>query len=64
MIDLATFVESSVEIQRTRFTAFYRWKKLDDAAIELLWRWRLEEEWPAVDAQRAHADLILTVSKP
>jgi uridine kinase len=64
MIDLAAFVESPTEIQRVRFTAFYRWKKLDDAAIELLWRRRLEDEWPAVDAQREHADLILTMSKP
>ena len=63
MIDLAAFVESPTEIQRVRFAAFYRWKKLDDAAIELLWRKRLENEWPAVDAQRALADLILTTSK-
>jgi hypothetical protein len=64
MIDLAAFVESPVEIQRARFAAFYRWKKLDDAAIELLWRVRLEDEWPAVDAQREFADLILTTNKP
>jgi histidinol-phosphate phosphatase family protein len=63
MIDLAALVESPVEIQRVRFAAFYRWKKLDDAAIELLWHGRLENEWPAVDAQREYADLILTTSK-
>jgi hypothetical protein len=63
MIDLAAFVESTAEIQRVRFAAFYRWKKFDDAAIELLWRGRLEDEWPAVDAQREYADLILTTSK-
>jgi mannose-1-phosphate guanylyltransferase / phosphomannomutase len=64
MIDLKVFVESPIEIQHARFTAFYRWKGMDEAAIEDLWRGRLEDEWPAVDAQRQHADLIVTVSKP
>jgi mannose-1-phosphate guanylyltransferase / phosphomannomutase len=62
MIDLAVFVESPEEIQRVRFSAFYRWKGLDDAAIETLWQGRLADEWPAVDAQRRHADLILTTA--
>jgi len=62
MIDLTAFVESPVEIQHTRFAAFYRWKGLEVAAIEDLWRQRLGDEWPAVDAQRHHADLILTTS--
>ena len=60
MIDLAAFVESPEEIRRARFAAFYQWKRLDDAAIEALWRRRLDDEWLAVDVQRQHADLILT----
>jgi mannose-1-phosphate guanylyltransferase / phosphomannomutase len=62
MIDLAVFVESPAEIQRARFSAFYRWKGLDNAAIETLWLGRLADEWPAVDSQRRHADLILTTA--
>jgi mannose-1-phosphate guanylyltransferase / phosphomannomutase len=66
MVDLAVFVESPVAIQQTRFAAFYRWKGLDDSAIEALWHTRLEDEWPAVDAQRDFADLVIpsTTSKP
>jgi mannose-1-phosphate guanylyltransferase / phosphomannomutase len=60
MIDLAVFVESPAEIQRARFSAFYRWKGLDKAAIEALWLGRLADEWPEVDAQRGLADLILS----
>jgi uridine kinase len=60
IIDLAAFVENPAEIQRARFATFYRWKGFDDTAVEELWRRRLGEEWPAVDAQRQHADLILT----
>jgi uridine kinase len=62
MIDLAVFLETPVEIQRQRFAAFYRWKGLDDTATEALWQGRLQEEWPAIDAQREHADLILTTA--
>jgi mannose-1-phosphate guanylyltransferase / phosphomannomutase len=64
MIDLAVFVESPAEVQRSRFSAFYRWKGLDNAAIETLWQGRLADEWPAVDSQRRYADLLLaTTSK-
>jgi uridine kinase len=64
MIDLAVFVEGATEIQHARFSAFYRWKGLDNAAIETLWLERLADEWPAIDSQRRHADLILaTASK-
>jgi mannose-1-phosphate guanylyltransferase / phosphomannomutase len=62
MIDLAVFVESPAEIQSARFSAFYRWKGLDNAAIKTLWLGRLADEWPAVDAQRRHADLILSTA--
>jgi mannose-1-phosphate guanylyltransferase / phosphomannomutase len=62
LIDLTVFVESTSAIQQARFSAFYRWKGLDDAAIDVLWRQRGEDEWPAVDAQRHHADLIVNPS--
>jgi mannose-1-phosphate guanylyltransferase / phosphomannomutase len=62
IIDLAVFVESPTEVQHARFSAFYRWKGLDNAAIETLWLERLADEWPAVDLQRRHADLILTTA--
>ena len=37
MLDFAVFVAASEDLQRTRFAAFYRWKGLDDNAIEGLW---------------------------
>ena len=63
LVDLTVFVESTDAIQQARFSAFYRWKGLDDAAIDALWRQRGEDEWPAVDAQRHHADLIIDQSQ-
>src|SRR5262249_16859719 len=59
MIDLAAFVEVPEEIQRSRFVAFYRWKRFDETAIEELWQRWLSDEWPAVDAQGQYADVIL-----
>ena len=44
---------------RGRFAALYRWKGLDDAAMEELWRGRIADEWAAVDAQREHCDVII-----
>ncbi|MDB5601061.1 MAG: histidinol-phosphate phosphatase family protein [Xanthobacteraceae bacterium] len=60
MVDLAVFVEAPENVQRARFDALYRWKSFSDAATEELWDARSSEEWPAVDAQRASADLILS----
>jgi histidinol-phosphate phosphatase family protein len=60
MVDLAVFVEAPENVQRTRFEALYRWKDFSDTATEELWQARRTEEWPAVDAQRAFADLILS----
>lgn len=60
MLDLAIFVTAPTELQRARFSAFYRWKGLTEDAIEGLWRERTADEWPSVDAQRASADLIMT----
>jgi len=59
MLDLVIFVAVPQELQRERFAAFYRWKGLDAAAIAALWDERARDEWPAVDAQRQGADLIL-----
>ena len=59
MLDLAVFVAVPEELQRERFTAFYRWKGLDPQSIDALWGERAEDEWPAVDAQRRSADLVL-----
>ncbi len=59
MLDFAVFVAVPPELQQERFAAFYRWKGLDQQAIDALWRDRAEDEWAAVDAQQAGADLIL-----
>jgi uridine kinase len=59
MLDLAVFVEAPPDVQRERFTAFYRWKGLDQRAIDALWHERAEDEWPAVDVQQEGADLVL-----
>jgi hypothetical protein len=47
------------DVQRERFAVFYRWKGLDQLAIDALWRERAADEWPAVDEQQDGADLIL-----
>ncbi len=62
-VDLAAFVDTPEPVQRGRFAALYRWKGLDDAAMEKLWRARIGEEWAAVDAQREHCDVIITASQ-
>ncbi len=64
LVDLTAFVDVPEPVQRSRFTALYRWKGLDDAAMEELWRARIADEWAAVDAQREHCDVIITASDP
>jgi histidinol-phosphate phosphatase family protein len=59
MLDLAIFVAVPQALQQQRFTAFYRWKERDPDAIAALWDERAKDEWPAVDAQREGADLVL-----
>ena len=59
MLDLAVFVAVPAQLQRQRFNAFYHWKGLDHDAINALWRERVIDEWPVVDAQREIADLVL-----
>lgn len=61
LLDLTVFVEVPETLQRARFSAFYRWKGLDQRAIDLLWRERAADEWPAVDAQRSSADFVMTL---
>jgi uridine kinase len=59
MLDLAVFVTVAPDAQRERFAAFYRWKGLDQPAIDALWDERAEDEWPAVDVQQESADLVM-----
>jgi histidinol-phosphate phosphatase family protein len=59
MLDLAVFVAAPQDLQRARFAAFYRWKGLDQQAIDALWRERAADEWPAVDLLQDDADLVL-----
>jgi mannose-1-phosphate guanylyltransferase/phosphomannomutase len=59
MLDLAVFVAVPPDVQRERFAAFYRWKGLDQPAIDALWSERARDEWPAVDAQQDGADRVL-----
>ena len=59
MLDVAVFVVAPPDLQRERFAAFYRWKGLDQPAIDTLWNERAADEWPAVDVQRDGAQLIL-----
>jgi histidinol-phosphate phosphatase family protein len=61
LLDFAIFVDVPVELQRARFAAFYRWKNLNEAAIEALWRERAADEWPGVDEQRGSADFVATL---
>jgi histidinol-phosphate phosphatase family protein len=62
-IDFAAFVDTPEPVQRGRFAALYRWKGLDDAAMDELWRARIGDEWAAVDAQRENCDVIITASE-
>jgi histidinol-phosphate phosphatase family protein len=59
MLDVAVFVAAPPDLQRERFAAFYRWKGLDQPAIDTLWNERAADEWPAVDVQQDGAQLIL-----
>jgi mannose-1-phosphate guanylyltransferase/phosphomannomutase len=59
LLDVAVFVAPPPAVQQERFAAFYRWKGLDQQAIDALWRERSADEWPAVDMQQAGADLVL-----
>jgi histidinol-phosphate phosphatase family protein len=63
LVDLAAFVDTPEPVQRGRFAALYRWKGLDDAAMQELWHARIADEWAAVDAQREHCDVIITASE-
>jgi histidinol-phosphate phosphatase family protein len=60
MLDWVVFAGAQPQEQRARFAAFYRWKGIDAIAIEAIWRERCADEWQAVDAQRATADLDLS----
>jgi hypothetical protein len=64
LVDVTAFVAVPEAVQRHRFAALYRWKGLDDAAMEELWRARIADEWAAVDAQREHCDLTMMANAP
>jgi len=61
MLDLSIFVDAPDALLQARFAAFYRWKGLKENELELLWRDRMADEWPIIDAQRNSADLVMTV---
>jgi hypothetical protein len=58
-IDFSAFVDASEHMQRGRFAAHYRWKGLDVAAMDELWRARMADEWTAVDSQRHQCDVVI-----
>lgn len=60
VLDFAIFAAVPEELQRARFAAFYRWKGLDEKAIDALWRERAVDEWPTVDTQRGSAAFVIT----
>jgi uridine kinase len=60
LLDFDIFVAAPEELQRERFSAFYRWKGFGEDAIAALWDQRVTDEWPAVDAQRDSSDFVLT----
>lgn len=59
LVEVAAFIDTPEPVQRKRFAAHYRWKGLDDAAMEELWHARMADEWAAVDAQREHCNVII-----
>jgi mannose-1-phosphate guanylyltransferase / phosphomannomutase len=61
MLDLAIFATAPETLLRSRFRAFYQWKGLDERAIDLLWRERAANEWPAVDVQRSDVNFVMTL---
>jgi len=61
MLDLTVFAAVPETLEYARFTAFYRWKGLDQKAIDVAWHERAADEWPAVDAQRSGADFVMTL---
>lgn len=64
LLDLSAFVVVNYERQRERFASFYRWKQLDEDAVEALWLDRAGDEWPEVDAQQCSSDVTLTPGEP
>jgi uridine kinase len=60
LLDFAVFIEAPLDLLQSRFRAFYRWKGLEPSAIEALWEARISEEWPVVETQRDHANLIVS----
>jgi hypothetical protein len=60
LLDFVVFIEAPLDLLQSRFRAFYRWKGIEPDAIETLWEARISEEWPVVETQRDHANLIIS----
>jgi mannose-1-phosphate guanylyltransferase/phosphomannomutase len=59
LLDFVVYIEALPNVLRSRFQAYYCWKGLESDMIEILWDARVSEEWPAVEAQRHHAHLVI-----
>jgi histidinol-phosphate phosphatase family protein len=59
MLDFVVFAAVPEDLQHMRFATFYRWKGLNEGAIDALWQERTVDEWPAVDQQRSTADFVV-----
>lgn len=60
LVDVIVYRAVATPTHLARLSDFYRWKGLDGAQIETLVASRRADEWPAVEAQRAIADLVLS----
>jgi len=55
------FVDSPEALRRERFFAFYRWKDVPEREIEALYRKRLRDEVPVIEASREHAQIVVNI---
>lgn len=60
LVDVIVYREIARPTHLERLTDFYRWKGLDAGQTEAIIASRRADEWPAVHAQRAVADLVLS----
>lgn len=60
LVDVVVYREIAIPTQGARLTDFYRWKGLAGEPIEGIIASRRADEWPAVEAQRALADLVVS----
>jgi mannose-1-phosphate guanylyltransferase/phosphomannomutase len=60
LVDVIVYREIAGPTHVERLRDFYRWKGLDVGQTEAIIASRRSDEWPAVHAQRAVADLVLS----